>query len=132
MMSVLRILLAGMNNSRWQSYHDRLRTDDLVPRLVFSGVECVAALRHFRPHVLVLDPNIPWGGGDGVLAIRDEEPELNQTQVMILTAGCDPSLLYRMSNYAIDDLVWQPVSAGFLQQRLERLLEFQRVEMTVT
>lgn len=30
-----------------------------------------------------------------------------------------------MSDYAIDDLVWQPVSGIDLKQRLERLLEFQ-------
>jgi DNA-binding response OmpR family regulator len=120
-----------MNNSRWQSYHDHLRSSGNSVRLVFDGIECASALRKFRPNVLVLDPNIPWGGGDGVLAIRDEEPELDQTQVMILTAGCDSSLLYRMSNYAIDDLVWQPVSASLLQQRLERLLKFQRAELTV-
>lgn len=131
-MSALRILLAGMNNYRWQSYRDRLRADGLAARLVFDGVECVAAMRSFRPQVLVLDPNILWGGGDGVLAIREEEPEMNQTQVMILTAGCESSLLYRMSNYMIDDLVWQPISASVLQQRLERLLEFQRDELTVT
>jgi len=72
-----------------------------------------------------LDPNIPWGGGDGVLAVRDEEPELKDNLVMILTAGCESDLLYRLSEYVIDDFVGQRVSATFLQWRLERLLEFQ-------
>lgn len=31
-----------------------------------------------------------------------------------------------MSDSAIDDLVWQPVSGIDLKRRLERLLEFQR------
>lgn len=121
-----RILLAGADNYRWRSYHEHLRADGLESWLVTNGVDCVAALRGFRPEVLVLDPNIPWGGGDGVLAVRDEEPELNNNLVMILTTGCEPSLLYRMSDYEIDDLVWQPISAVALQRRLERLLELQR------
>lgn len=123
-MTTSRILLAGLNNYRWRSYQERLRSDGLDARLVFSGMECVTALREFQPQVLVLEPNIPWGGGDGVLAIRDEEPDLKDNLVMIVTAGCEPSLLYRMSDYAIDDLVWQPISASALQQRLESLCEF--------
>ncbi len=130
-MTASRILLAGLSTSRWRSYHQHLRAAGFDCRLVFSGVECVAALRGFQPDVLVLDPNIAWGGGDGVLAVRDKQPELRNNLVMILTAGCEPSLLYRMSEYSIDDLVWQPVSATHLQQRLECLLSFQRVEATV-
>lgn len=123
-MSVQRILLAGVNNYRWRSYQERLQADGLDARLVFSGVDCVTALRDFHPDVLVLEPNIPWGGGDGVLAVRDEEPGLKDNLVMILTAGCEPGLLYRMSDFAIDDLVWQPISAAALQRRLESLCEF--------
>lgn len=123
-MTSSRILLAGMNNYRWRSYQECLRGDGFDARLVFSGVECVTALRDFRPDVLVLEPNILWGSGDGVLAARDDEPELQDNLVMILTAGCEPSLLYRMSDYSIDDLVWQPISAPALQRRLESLCEF--------
>jgi len=125
-MSPVRILLAGLNNYRWRSYQKRFDAAGFSTRLTSSGIDCVAALREFRPNVLVLDPNIPWGGGDGVLAVRDEEPELRNNLVMILTSRYDPGLLYRLSDYAIDDLVGQPLSAAFLQWRLERLLELQR------
>lgn len=122
----VRILLAGAPNYRWRSYHKRLDEAGFSVRLTNSGVDCVTALRDFNPNVLVLDPNIPWGGGDGVLALCNEEPELKDTLVMILTARCEPGLLYRLSDYPIDDLAGQPISAAFLQRRLERLLEIQR------
>lgn len=125
-MSSVRVLLAGPNNYRWRAYHETLDASGFSSRLASNGLECVAALRVFRPNVLVLDPNILWGGGDGVLAVRDEERGLNQNLVMILTAGCEPSLLYRMSDYAIDDLVWQPISSLDLKRRLERLLDLER------
>lgn len=125
-MSPVRVLLAGPNNFRWRSYRETLDAAGFSARLTSNGMDCVAVLRAFRPNVLVLDPNILWGGGDGVLAVRDDEPGLDQNLVMILTAGCDSSLLYRMSNYAIDDLVWQPASAAVLQRRLERMLSLQR------
>lgn len=124
-----RILLAGANNYRWRAYHDRLRANGVEAHWVTSGVECIAALREFQPHVLVLDPLILWGGGDGVLAVREDDPELRDNLVMILTSGCEPSLLYRMSDYVIDDLVWQPVTATLLEHRLNRLLQQYRSEV---
>ena len=39
-----------------------------------SGLECVARLRERVPDVLVLEPQLPWGGGEGVLAIMGEVP----------------------------------------------------------
>lgn len=122
----VRILLAGESNYRWRSYHKRLDEAGFSVRLTNSGVDCVTALREFHPKVLVLDPNIPWGGGDGVLAVRNKEPELKNNLVMILTARCEPGLLYRLSAYPIDDLAVKPISAAILQQRLEHLLEIQR------
>ena len=128
-MPALRVLLAGMNNSRWRGYRETLDAAGFTARFTSNGVECVAVLRNFRPHVLVLDPNILWGGGDGVLAIRDEEFGLNHNLVMILTAGCEPSLLYRISDYSIDDLIWQPTTSRELMQRLDGLLELQRQDV---
>jgi len=129
-MSPVRVLLAGPNNYRWRAYRETLDAVGFSAQHTSNGMDCVALLRAFQPNVLVLDPNIPWGGGDGVLAVRDEEPGLNQNLVIILTAGCDSSLLYRMSDYAIDDLVWQPISGFDLKRRLERLLNFQREVIT--
>lgn len=37
-----------------------------------SGLECVARLRECVPKVLVPEPQSPWGGGDGVLAMMSE------------------------------------------------------------
>lgn len=125
-MASVRVLLAGPKTYRWRAYHETLDSWGFSTRLTSDGLDCVAMLRAFRPDVLVLDPNIPWGGGDGVLAVRDEEPGLNQNLVMLVTASCEPSLLYRMSDYAIDDLVWQPISGLDLKRRLERLLDLER------
>jgi len=129
-MSPVRILLAGPNNYRWRSYHEMLDLAGFSSQFTSSGLDCVAALRTFQPNVLVIDPNIPWGGGDGVLAVRNAEPGLKRNLVMILTSDCDASLLYRMSNYLIDDWIWQPPSPAVLQRRLERLIEFQQDALT--
>src|SRR5437868_575170 len=56
---------------------------DLATRLLTScgfqvdvastGVDCLARLREQTPDVLVLDDTLLWGGGDGILALLEEE-----------------------------------------------------------
>jgi len=38
-----------------------------------NGLECLALLREVRPDVVVLNWELPWGGGDGVLTVLQEE-----------------------------------------------------------
>ena len=38
-----------------------------------NALDCVSQLREETPNVLVLDPVLPWGGGDGVLACMRED-----------------------------------------------------------
>jgi DNA-binding response OmpR family regulator len=52
-----------------------------------SGVECLNILRQQRPDVLVLDHNLLWGGGDGVLAHMREERHWAQVPVVFIHDG---------------------------------------------
>ena len=40
-----------------------------------DGLDCVRKLRQVTPTVLVLDMELRWGGGDGVLGWLREEPQ---------------------------------------------------------
>ena len=51
-----------------------------------NGVECLARLRTQTPDVLVIEPRLPWGGGDGVLAVMHQFPRLALVAVMIVIA----------------------------------------------
>jgi CheY-like chemotaxis protein len=51
-----------------------------------NGLQCIDRLRMSCPTVLVLDPDIPWGGGDGVLEWLSREEPLNPL-VVVLTNG---------------------------------------------
>lgn len=50
-----------------------------------DGLDCVAKLRRMKPAALVLDPELRWGGGVGVLAWLREE-SLMPGLPIILTA----------------------------------------------
>lgn len=52
-----------------------------------GGVECVAALRLGPPDVLVLEAELPWGGGDGVLTLMREDDSLARVPVVLLDSN---------------------------------------------
>jgi DNA-binding response OmpR family regulator len=56
-----------------------------------DGLECIALVRDFRPDALIVDADLPWGGGDGVSAwLRDEM--LSPLPVVMMTSdGCHAS-----------------------------------------
>ena len=53
----------------------RFFTDNgYVVRTALDGLDCLRKLRRMMPTVLVLDQELLWGGGDGVLAwLREED-----------------------------------------------------------
>ena len=57
---------------------------------VDNGINCVNALRHEAPDVLVLHQGLLWGGADGVLEIMRQDG-LSQVSVVLLQ-GATPSL----------------------------------------
>jgi DNA-binding NtrC family response regulator len=54
-----------------------------------SGLECFQKMRRRKPDVLVLDQDLPWGGGDGVLA-RMHDGECARVPVVLTHEGPVP------------------------------------------
>jgi two-component system response regulator MprA len=53
-----------------------------------SGLDCLERLRRIRPVAIVLERELPWGGGDGVLAWLRQEESLSEVPVILTaTAG---------------------------------------------
>lgn len=55
-----------------------------------DGLECLDKLRQSVPDFLILDLELPWGGGDGVLAVMHEDPQLHTIPV-VLTSTVIPA-----------------------------------------
>lgn len=51
-----------------------------------SGIGCVEKMRNSPTDVLLLDPDLLWGGGDGVLDLLAESPELGHIRVLLLVS----------------------------------------------
>lgn len=121
-----RILIADPDKSLLDEYREHLR-DDFNVDTTLSGLECVDRLRERVPDVLVLEPQLPWGGGDGVLAMMHDDLDLATVPVMILTSCSDPLVLDNIARFPINDFHLKPLSPAQLVKRVHSLLEHHTV-----
>jgi len=121
-MSVDRVLIADPDMQLRQRYSEFLTQDGFQVATAASGLECADQLRQFRPDVLVLEPAIPWGQGDGILALMHEETDLPLASIIVLTAGRDVDALLRVLEFPIDDLAHKPLEPSQLARKIHWLL----------
>ncbi len=119
--------MADPDESLQPLYREPLLQDGFEMATAVSGLECVARLRECVPDVLVLEPQLPWGGGNGVLAIMGEVPELAIVPVMVLTSCRDPQVLEGVSRFPISDYQVKPLTPDRLAERLRSLLTHPRL-----
>lgn len=117
-----RVLIADADECLLKSYRTYLERCGFEVIVATSGLECVARLRDSSPDVLVLDPSLPWGGGDGVLAVMGEEPEVPRVPVIVVAVGHDRGILYRLAPFKIDDFHVKPLSGNRLVERIRAVL----------
>jgi DNA-binding response OmpR family regulator len=121
-----RVLIADPDESLLAAYREVLRGDfDVITAP--DGVECMARLRDCLPDVLVLEPQLPRGGGDGVLAMMHESPDLAIVPVMILTSCRDRHVLGSVAPYRISDYHVKPLAPRELATRIQTMLEHRRL-----
>ena len=85
-------------------------------------------LRFFHPDAIVIEPELLWGGGDGVLAVMTGVPELCDTPVLVLTTDRNRAAIYSISQFAISDYWVHPVPGSILTARLSRLTRYGRCD----
>jgi len=80
----LRVLLADPDPTLLASYQTRLSQDGFEVSTATNGVDCLEGLHTFRPDVIVLEPEMPWGGR--VLSVMHEVFDLPPVPVFIITS----------------------------------------------
>ncbi len=114
----VRVLIADPDEYLLDNYRDYLGQHGFEVATVTTGMECVKRLREFFPHVLVLEPSIPWGWGDGVLSMMREEADVPLVPVIVLTHGRNREVLYRLAPFEIDDYHVKPLRPKRLAERI--------------
>jgi DNA-binding NtrC family response regulator len=86
-----RVLIADSDVELGEVYRMFLVRQGYAVDTATHGLECVEKLRRSMPAALVLDLELPWGGGDGVLGwLRDER--LSVPVILTATAGWSPGV----------------------------------------
>ena len=127
----VRVLMADPDQSLPPVYREPLSREGFELVTAVSGLECVAQLRERAPDVLVLEPQLPWGGGERVLGVMDQVPQLATVPVMVLTSCRDPHVLNGAACFPIDDYHLKPLAPDRLAGRLRTLLTHPRLRFTL-
>jgi DNA-binding response OmpR family regulator len=117
-MTPSRVLVAVPDDALLDAYRNRLAADGFVVESARDGLECVRRLRAVAPDVLVLSTALPWGGGDGVLAVLSEDPHLPHVSVIVLSGGHDVGGPARMWDFPIAEYHSRPLSPQLLARRV--------------
>lgn len=115
-----RVLLAVSRSPSRSDFEGELRRHGLQVMSADHGVECLEVLRDFTPDIVVIEPELLWGGGDGVLAVLSEMPGMWIVPIVVLTADSSPAMRC-LSRFATTVLLQRPVSAEWLVGRVARL-----------
>ena len=127
----IRVLMADPDESLQPLYRERLMQEGFELATASNGLECVARLREREPDVLVLEPQLPWGGGEGVLAMMGEVPQLANVPVMVLTSCRDPRLLEAVARFPVSDYQLKPLAPDRLAGRLRTILAHPKLRFTL-
>jgi DNA-binding response OmpR family regulator len=117
-----RVLLADHDDNLLATYREFLLRDGFDVVTATDGLDCVAKLRSFRPEALVMDADLPWGRGEGVLAMMYEDPKVPLIPVLVLAGSHHPEGRLELGVFPVSAYHVKPLAPYRLAQSLRRLL----------
>lgn len=79
-----------------------------------GGLACLEKLQECSPDLLILDLELPWGGGDGVLAVMREEARLLKTSVVVTSTLASAGVLNDYLSPPVVGVLAKPVTLSAL------------------
>lgn len=97
----IRVLAASSSLSRRLWYRHELDRCGFETETADNGIACVQKAAGFQPHLMILEPLLTWGGSDGVLAVREQDPQLKSLPVIVVDLRHDAAETYRIGAYEL-------------------------------
>jgi CheY-like chemotaxis protein len=116
-----RVLVVDDNRDAGESLEMLLRVLGVESRVVHDGESALAALRAFRPEMVLLDLGMPGMDGYEVARRIRERPEDGEPVVIALTGWGQPEDRRRTREAGFDHHLVKPVGLGVLQSLLAAL-----------
>lgn len=117
----IRVLIADSNWKLLGRYELFLEESGLEVATASTALQCVELLRDFEPDVLVLEEELPWGQGDGVLDLMQTEPDVPVRPVIVLSARPDAEGLHRVGRIEVAEYHQKPLSPKSLREAVLRV-----------
>jgi CheY-like chemotaxis protein len=102
------VLLAEADRELRDAYQWFLSHRGFQVETADNGLDCLAKLRRLVPDLLILDLELPWGGGDGVLSFVRENPRLLPKRVVLTSAVASPDVLGCLASPPAVQVVTKP------------------------
>jgi two-component system KDP operon response regulator KdpE len=100
-----RLLIADRMAELCEIYREFLTAHGYEVDTSTNGLACLAKLRELTPAALVLDRDLLWGGGDGVLAwLREDSPTPRIPVLLTATAAAPPDMVEFNESPVVDYL----------------------------
>jgi DNA-binding NtrC family response regulator len=88
-----------------------------------DGLDCLEKLRRVEPAVLELDPEVRWGGGDGVLAWMREESLMPCIPVILTATAGYPKDFAEFIEPPVVDYLPKPFALNALLESVRSVVE---------
>lgn len=129
-----RILLASPSPIDLLPYSSHLKEHGYVVRSANTGLGCLTIVRNWRPDLVVMNPDLNWGSGIGVLGVMYEDPTCPivpivlmvedavrmRAELLVLKKTIHPPTALRLSQEC--RVLRQPVEPDELLQIVDELL----------
>jgi CheY-like chemotaxis protein len=116
----LRVLLADRESSFRELIGAHLAWERITVATAETGLECLAKLRAFAPNVLVLEPDLLWGGS-GVLAAMSEDADLASIPVILVCNHEDNGSFSKLEAPLVREYLSKPLSPQALARAIRRV-----------
>jgi CheY-like chemotaxis protein len=113
------LLIADHNARRRNELRRFFSRGGLQVIAVSDGLECLAELVAREPDVLVIAQEIPWGGGDGVIARLNDDLPVWKKPLVLVIGDAPPAMLSALTGVPSDYCFSMPLRKKDLLDRVD-------------
>jgi DNA-binding NtrC family response regulator len=125
-----RVLVVDDDSTMAKFLSSYLARRDFEVSTASTGEEAIRVFRVYDPSLVLLDVSIPgMDGMDTLERIKQIKPEVS---VIMVSGQSSPELIFRASKLGADDYIAKPFEPRDLDQRINKLIDRQRLTTEVT